>query len=171
MAKVFPWIEEEMASLADRISVHGKNGHDDALDSFLKLLQFLRRVLLQDAAVLCLKSSDSIIFTFPPFNTSEFNAFALDMRRAIELADLSARQKSDNLPGKLGEALKGNAAVSLIRQEQTRVTLENMQRSMQESFTNFSGMLEDGMRILGSGNSKKRKNIEDLISHKSGAYI
>lgn len=107
MIQRFPGIQEEEALLASRISVHGKDGHDDALDSFLRLLRFLRRLLLHYAADLCLRFQGLTSFTFHPFKTPEFHTFALDMRKAIQLADLSARQKSITCLGNSAKHSKG----------------------------------------------------------------
>ncbi len=53
LISIFPWVEEEELALADRIVQFGKVAKDEALSYFLALLKYLRKVLIQDAAVLC----------------------------------------------------------------------------------------------------------------------
>ncbi|KAF8513221.1 hypothetical protein JB92DRAFT_2830471 [Gautieria morchelliformis] len=64
---IFPWVEEEMEALHNRRDAH-EECRDFALDRFLALLGFMRKILVQDLAVLFQNAPDSHIFSYEPFN-------------------------------------------------------------------------------------------------------
>ncbi|TFY74023.1 hypothetical protein EWM64_g9989 [Hericium alpestre] len=72
---LFPWVEQEQRALAVRMQ-QSCLAIDIALESFLKVLLWFRRVLLQDAAILYCRNSTYPIFNLPPFNSQAFRNFA-----------------------------------------------------------------------------------------------
>ena len=65
--QIFPWVKQQNAALQQQEAALGHAGRDIALKGFLRLLVWLRRVLIQDAAVLFTKDPTCPIFGFPPF--------------------------------------------------------------------------------------------------------
>ena len=58
-----------MVSYHERVEAHGNKAVDYMLRHFLELLQLLRKVILQDAAVLYSNYPDFPIWGYAPFDT------------------------------------------------------------------------------------------------------
>ena len=96
----------ELTKLAQRGEQSARN-QDAALKRFLELLLALRHIILQDAAVLFSQFPTLSIFSFEPFNTNSFRAFASTSTRIIVEADEAARHRYQNLPEQFWAALRG----------------------------------------------------------------
>jgi len=82
LAAIFLWIEQEQAALVE----HARSdlcARDMALHQFLRLLQWLCQVLLQDAALLYSDYPNCPLFHFPPFSTLVFHTFAANSKATI----------------------------------------------------------------------------------------
>jgi hypothetical protein len=95
--QIFPWVESEQAALNTR-SQQDACSKDIALRQFLKLLLWLRVVLLQDAAVLYMQYPHCRIFSFRPFNTKPFWDFAASSVETMTHAEAEACLAYKNLP-------------------------------------------------------------------------
>ena len=71
---------------------------DYMLRHFLELLQLLRRVILQDAAVLYSKYPNFPIWDFPPFDSTIFRNFAADSNSLLIQAEADCKQQLESLP-------------------------------------------------------------------------
>ena len=71
LAGIFPWVEDERAALDARQRENRRN-KDIALEQFLGLLVWLRRVLVQDLAVLSSQYPGCAILKYAPFNALIF---------------------------------------------------------------------------------------------------
>ena len=121
MRQIFPWIEQEQAAL-DARSVANPNARDFALKHFLALLKWLRRVLLQDAAVLssshsCDSSLPFKFLAFAPFNTATFQTFASSSAAVIHQAAEEARLQLQNLPDQYAHAFRGLVTSATLEQQ------------------------------------------------------
>ncbi|KAE8240360.1 hypothetical protein A4X13_0g7841 [Tilletia indica] len=76
---IFPWVEEAEATLENKSG----SDRDEAGIEFLKLLKFLRRVLLQDAVSLKALFPTLPLWQHKPFNTTTFAEFASELQNAI----------------------------------------------------------------------------------------
>lgn len=117
---LFPFIEEEQQNLQKRHDTLGQLGDDYALDQFLILLKYLRTVLVQDAAVLYTKYSQSGIFRHAPFNTPHFREFAASSTGQIQAAEEAARHQFENLPEHLIASLRGIVITTNLEQHRER---------------------------------------------------
>jgi hypothetical protein len=100
LAEVFPWIEKEQEALLARTRDNPR-ANDMALKQFLQLLIWLRRVLLQDAAVLFSHNSSYSIFQHSIFPTVAFHNFAASSQLVLRKAEEEARLSFENLPDRL----------------------------------------------------------------------
>ena len=106
MANIFPWVEEELEALQLQQNTC-ENAQDFALSNFLKLLIYLREVLVQDLALLIHQVPRCPIFSYPPFNLPAFRDFASRVPSQISLADDQARAALQNLPENLANSFSG----------------------------------------------------------------
>ena len=161
---IFPWIEEEEIALADRIVRFGKIAKDEALIYFLNLLKYLRRVLMQDAAVLCSAYSDLPIFRFPPFDTQIFKTFSATSVQIIEKAESDARENLKNLPEQYAMSIQGFMKTALLKQELHQTLLEESNSGLRDDIGQMKDVINAVLVLQGKGTSKgvKRKAMEDL---------
>jgi hypothetical protein len=90
-AKIWPWIEDwtdRFKARAQRLTwaQGGLNDDDIAGDSFIKLMAYLRVVLLQDLAVLEPRFPSLPFFQYPPFYGPEWDQYANEVRINVEEA-------------------------------------------------------------------------------------
>ncbi|PPQ75576.1 hypothetical protein CVT24_013264 [Panaeolus cyanescens] len=135
--QIFPWIEaEERAYVYRQIALakptNRRAGQDQALRYLINLLLHLRRVLIQDCAVLYTENPTAPIFKFAPFNSDEFHTFASASAQVIHNANEHQRQYLENLPTHIADNLRGSL-------ESNRVQLLEHQRRIEESNQNLSG--------------------------------
>ncbi|CAD7063756.1 unnamed protein product, partial [Tilletia caries] len=77
---IFPWLEAAEEALESRSG----SDTDDAGVEFLRLLKFLRSVLLQDAVYLAAKFPTLSLWQHIPFNTAAFSSFAAELQGAVD---------------------------------------------------------------------------------------
>jgi hypothetical protein len=141
MQQIFPWIEQEQAAL-DARSVANPNARDFALKHFLTLLRWLRRVLLQDAAVLSSSYGSLPFLAFLPFNTAAFQTFASSSTAIIHQADEEARLQLQNLPDQYAHTFKGLVTSSALEQQHIS-TLHNHQiMELTQTIQRLSNLVE-----------------------------
>jgi hypothetical protein len=116
--QIFPWVEQECAALHQREAIFGHAGWDIALKGFLRLLIWLRRVLLQDAAVLFGKDPTCPIFRFAPFRSDVFREFAAGLTAELTRVDEEARLALQHLPEQYAQSMKGFVMSSRLAQEE-----------------------------------------------------
>lgn len=119
---LFPWVEEEQQAYARRLEAKGRLATDICLKNFLALLVKLRRVLLQDAAVLYAKYPGCAVFGHAPFNMEEFRVFSGMSASIIEEAEQKSQLEWPGLPDTLQSALRGalhSVHIGLERDSQT----------------------------------------------------
>ena len=138
---MFPWIEEEQAALDARIQHIGRRANDYALQNFLSVLVWFRQVLLQDAALIYNSHPSYKIFTFPPFNTSEFKLFSDNAPVAITNAEKEASVTLQNLPEHLVNSVRGIITdFSLVQQMQNN-QLEEFKNTFTSKISGLESML------------------------------
>ncbi|KAJ7579964.1 hypothetical protein C8J56DRAFT_1058264 [Mycena floridula] len=107
---LFPWAEDELKKLQDRIAKIGQKAQDFALRSFLELLKQLRHIILQDMAVLYSSHPELSLFNFAPFNNNRFRDFVNCSTSIIAAAEDAARLKFNNLPSHMVAPMQDLAA-------------------------------------------------------------
>ncbi|THH20826.1 hypothetical protein EW146_g575, partial [Bondarzewia mesenterica] len=153
MAAVFPWVEREQNALNSRSNIattagqpdvgHCKNATDLALQQFLRVLIWFRRVLLQDAAVIISRHGpDFPIFHFPPFNTPAFRSFAADSSQTITNAESAAEQAFRNVPAELAKGVRCALTEASLTRERERQASESRMLEMSSKLTRLEGMIE-----------------------------
>lgn len=161
-SSIFPWVESEKAALDDRHARQGKPAQDEALSKFLSLLQFLRRVLLQDAAVLSFKYPGLPIFDSHPFNTDCFRRFALSSSAAIQRAEEDARLKLERLPETIAVSMRGALQTATLQQEQQNSHLQSEIKKFYAHFDRMHTVLEASL-VQNVKNPKKRKALRETL--------
>lgn len=142
MQQVFPWIEEKQAALEAR-STANPNARDFALKQFLTLLKWLRRVLLQDVAVLSTSSYGTIpLFAFAPFNTAAFQTFASGSATVIQRAAEDARLQLQNLPDQFAHTFRGLLANHTLEQQRIITDQNRKIEDLTQIITNLVGLSE-----------------------------
>jgi len=96
-----------MRSYDERVEAHGKRAVDYMLRHFLQLLELLRKVILQDAAVLYSKYPNCAIWTFPPFNTTIFRNFAANSTSLLAQAEADCKKQLKSLPKTVAMSMHG----------------------------------------------------------------
>jgi hypothetical protein len=117
--QIFPWIEEYLNGVVEYEKTL-------AVQGYLRLLKFLRIVVLQDAAVLIEKFPDDLLFKLPIFHSVQFLAFKQQVIRQMDLCDpieLRLQNAMPDLSAKI-DSVHGSivAKIDELRQEtsQTR---------------------------------------------------
>jgi hypothetical protein len=150
MQQVFPWIEKEQAALEAR-SAANPNARDFALQHFLALLKWLRRVLLQDVAVLSTHGSIPL-FAFAPFNTATFHAFAASSAAVIHHATENARLQLQNLPDLYAQTFRGLVVSSTLEQQRIFLEQSSQIKELTQTVKELTNLLE-----MQSGSKKPRR--------------
>lgn len=120
---VFPWVEEEQDRLAQQQASSSKSA-DIALKQFLRLLVWLRRILLQDCAILFAKYPSCAMFRFPPFNSPTFHKFAASALSVVDQAEEEVRHALQNLPEHVAATFRGLATDIKMDQRSQRLNSE-----------------------------------------------
>lgn len=118
LSQIFPWVEQECAALHQREVNFGHAGRDIALKGFLRLLLWLRRVLVQDAAVLFGKDPTCPIFHFAPFRSDVFREFAAGSTAELARVNEEARLALQHLPEQYAQSMQGFVMSSRLAQEE-----------------------------------------------------
>jgi hypothetical protein len=136
---LFPWVEEEQDSYAKRVDEHGQKATDYALKNFLEVLQWFRTVILQDAAVLFSKYPNFPLWTYAPFNTHEFAAFASSSISILEQAEEETQWKLERFPETVAASMRGVIETMEVRQNQDRSNLNTKLDYVQSLLLNQLG--------------------------------
>jgi hypothetical protein len=150
---IFPWVEVEQAALHARQAGDVRSS-DIALRQFLRLLLWLRRVLLQDCAVLYSKYPSCGMFRYAPFNTFTFRDFATNSSAVIARAEEDARYALQNLPDNIVTSFRGLATDIKMDQQAQRIKSDARWQAIESQMNEMSSTL--GM-IAGAKASKKHK--------------
>jgi Centromere DNA-binding protein complex CBF3 subunit, domain 2 len=146
-------VEAEQAALHAR-QASGIKSSDIALKQFLRLLLWLRRVLLQDCAVLYSRYPSCGIFRYAPFNTPTFREFSSTSSAVILRAEEDARHALQNLPDNVVTSFRGLATDIKMDQQAQRVASDTRWDAMENRMNELSDML--GV-IVGAKATKRRK--------------
>ena len=152
---LFPWVEAELAALEVRMAQSTCN-RDIALKQFLKLLQWLRVVLVQDCALLHAQYPHCSIFRFAPFTFPAFTDFSANAATLVTAAEEKARLAFHNLPDHIVRSMCGFATDLQMRQEQIETKMCNEFREMREQNAHFK------LKMLGTSKGSKHKTPGEL---------
>jgi hypothetical protein len=158
LQQIFPWIEQEQAALEAR-SAADLNSRDFALKHFLTLLQWFRRVLIQDAAVLSTSHRELPIFSFAPFNTPVFHVFAESSTAIMAQAEEDARLALHNLPENIAHSFRGMIAGVTLEQQRVYSAQNREIARLSESVNRMVGIVE---MERGSKKHRRRKAQQGL---------
>jgi hypothetical protein len=149
---VFPWVEGEQAALRAR-EKQNHYARDIALKQFLRLLLWLRRVLLQDAALLFVNNPHADMFKYAPFNTPSFRQFALGSTAAIDAAEEQARVTLLNLPQEMAHSMHSVVANNSLEMQRLHAEHCSELQGMREEVTHMRGAIDI---LLGSKRGRRR---------------
>jgi hypothetical protein len=155
LGQVFPWLERERDALNERRLSKGRNGQDAALTKFLELLLVLRRIILQDAAVLAAKYPTCPLFKHPPFNSPIFRAFSSAAPLIIQRAEDEAQGALSSLPETMAASFRGILATNMMRHEQTRIDVQENSAELSRRLGGVEAMIRD--RLVADSSSKPNK--------------
>jgi hypothetical protein len=155
LAHLFPWVEAELAALDVRV-MQSRCNQDIALQQFLKLLQWLRLVLVQDCALLHAKYPLCPIFRFAPFTFPSFTAFSANAAALVAAAEEKARLAFHTLPDHMARSMRGYAADLHMKQELNHGKLWDELQKLQEQ----NARLE---RLLGASKGSKHKTPGEFL--------
>ena len=97
-----------MVSYDERVEAHsGNKAVDYMLRHFLELLKLLRKVILQDAAVLYSKYPNFPIWDFAPFNSTIFRNFAAESDSLLIQAEADCKRQLESLPQTVATSMNG----------------------------------------------------------------
>jgi hypothetical protein len=150
LAEVFPWVEREQAALLARAR-DNPLANDMALKQFLRLLIWLRRVLIQDAAILFTHNPTCPIFRHSIFRSAVFHRFAAASQAVLAEAEEKARLAFKNLPDHLVRSLRGVLADTRMEQQQDREEHHLQLTAMDERFGRVERLLENLVGSKGRG--------------------
>ncbi|KAF5385999.1 hypothetical protein D9615_002501 [Tricholomella constricta] len=161
---LFPWAESELAALDERIRILGNVATDVTLRSFLNFLQILRRIILQDAAVLFVKFPDCPLWRQAPFNRTEFREFAGTASVIIHRAEEEARHRLKDLPESVAASFRGMVMTSKMHQEQTREEIHDDNARLSEKLQNIEECLGVILETCKGPKQRKRKQNGDAAT-------
>ncbi|KAJ7269115.1 hypothetical protein C8J57DRAFT_1609308 [Mycena rebaudengoi] len=153
--QIFPWIDDELAALLAREHANIL-ARDIALRQFLTSLKWLRRVAVQDAAVLYTENPLASIFDTAPFNSPSFRNFSAASSAAIDAAEEVARLAFQNLPQHLVASLQGAMATQNLGFERERQVYQSQMNAMQSELGELKTLLE----IFAGSKSKRVKTMQ-----------
>ena len=143
-------MEQEQERLAQRQASSSKSV-DIALKQFLRLLIWLRRVLLQDCAILFSKYPSCPMFRYPPFNSPTFRKFAVTSLSVVDHAEEEVRHALKNLPEHVAATFRGLATDIKMDQRSQRIDTEARWDAMDSRLNELSGLLQ---MLVGAKSSK-----------------
>lgn len=140
MGHLFPWVEAELNALEVRVT-QSRCNQDIALRQFLKLLQWLRVILVQDCALLHAKYPHCPIFCFAPFTFPSFTAFSANAAALVAAAEEKARLAFHTLPDHMARSMRGYAADLQMKQELNHSKLWDELRELREQNARLEQLL------------------------------
>jgi hypothetical protein len=132
---------------------------DIALPQFLTSLKWLRRVAVQDAAVLYTENPLASIFATAPFNSPSFRNFSAASSAAINAAEEVVRLAFQNLPQHLVASLQGAMATQNLGLEREHQVYQSQMNAMQSELGELKTLLE----IFAGSKSKRVKTMQGIF--------
>lgn len=147
--KIWPWIEGVLAAYAT-----GKIANADLAGmQFLELLQELRVVILQDAAILIETSPGMSVWKHPVFSDADWPAFAGQVRQneavAEEPADIRIRGALPAIAEGLASLQTSLSGLLASGTSETRSALNGLRLFVGEKFTNMETQVAQGQKLQG----------------------
>lgn len=130
---------------------------DIALRQFLRLLTWLRTVLVQDAALLFVDSPHATLFKYAPFNSPVFREFAAASTANIVAAEEQARVALQNLPQQMAQTMQGILTGHALELERTHAAHRADLKGMREDVTNLMAVVE----IMAAPKRARKKGVYD----------
>ncbi|KAF5370934.1 hypothetical protein D9615_009780 [Tricholomella constricta] len=161
---LFPWAESELVALDEHIRILGNIATDVTLRSFLNFLQILRRIILQDAAVLFAEFPDCPLWRQAPFNRTEFREFASTASVIIHCAEEEARHRLKYLPESIAASFRGMVMTSKMHQEQTREEICDDNARLSKKLQNIEERLGVILETSKGPKQRKRKQNSDAAT-------
>ena len=134
-------MEQEQDRLAQRQASSSKSV-DIALKQFLRLLVWLRRVLLQDCAILFAKYPSCAMFRYPPFDSPTFRKFAASALSVVDQAEEDVRHALKNLPEHVAATFRGLATDIKMDQHSQRINTEARWDAVDSRLDQVTGLLQ-----------------------------
>jgi len=156
LATVFPWVEQEQERLAQCRASSSKSD-DIALKQFLRLLVWLRQVLLQDCAILFAKYPSCAMFRHPPFNNPTFHKFAASALSVVDQAEEDVRHALKNLPENIAATFRGLATDIKMDQHSQRIDTEARWDAVDGRLDQLTGLVQQLIGAKPSRGSQKSK--------------
>lgn len=148
LANIFPWVEGELEALRRRVAAD-RRCEDYALRHFLAVLQWFRRVILQDAAILYSTDSSYALWTYPPFCTSAFQSFARSARPLLEEAAELSRATYEQVPEHLAAGIREVTTGLLFSQRQHQQHLDGRISALAQLISSsLTSTAQDGLPLL-----------------------
>ncbi|KAF7330285.1 hypothetical protein MVEN_02466400 [Mycena venus] len=134
---LFPFVEPELEKFAKR-KLENRQSEDFALKQFLELLDWLRTVLIQDAAVLYDEHRDAPMFQFSPFDSPSFRTFAHKATATIKKAEENAALQLKNLPQNYANTFSGIVTHLTMQQQLQHDKILSLVRDLSTSGSSAS---------------------------------
>jgi len=151
LSDIFPWVEQQQAALEARTS-SSKLSRDIALKQFLRLLAWLRVVVLQDCALIYAKHPECPLFRFAPFTYLSFKMFSANATANLAAAEEKARLTFQNLPDHVAQSMQGYTTNLHIDQQQNHKEILQQISNLQESNAQLQLMVMGSKRRIKTGN-------------------
>jgi hypothetical protein len=155
MGHLFPWVEAELTALEVCVA-QSRCNQDIALRQFLKLLQWLRLVLVQDCALLHSKYPQCPIFHIAPFTFPSFTAFSANAAALVAAAEEKARLAFHTLPDHVARSMRGYAADLQMKQELNHSKLWDELQKLREENAHL-------VQLLGASKGSKHKTPGEFL--------
>jgi hypothetical protein len=157
-----------MVSYDERVEAHGNKAVDYMLRHFLELLQLLRRVILQDAAVLYSKYPNYPIWDYPPFDSTIFRNFVADSNSLLIQAEADCKQQLESLPQTVATSMSGILEKNIMERHWEREQKNKNHEEMKARLDYMEAMILDSkkskrprfMTRNSSTSSKSRKHAQ-----------
>jgi hypothetical protein len=117
---------------------------DIALRQFLRLLVWLRTVLIQDCALLYARFPLCPIFRFAPFTYPSFITFSNNATAIINTGEQNACLTFQNLPNHMARSMHGYATDLQMKQDQNHLQVCEELQKLREQNAQLHLMLASG---------------------------
>jgi len=152
--------------LQNRTQTLGGKAKDFALLHFLNLLISLRRIILQDAAILQAKYPNLSIWQYEPFNTSTFVSFSCSAQDTVARAEADVRGMIGELPEAYAQSLRGVLTTVSIKSSQE----QEMYRQSCDALHARVGIMQTAVVSALGGSKAKRQKMEKLLAESTGMH-
>lgn len=113
------------------------------LVELLKLMQSLRAILIQDAALLYAKDPNCGLWSYMPFRSVEFRQFSADAVQRIQVVEEERHLALLNLPTQLSNSMKG--LIEHSGHQQHRLQEQQLQAvgALSSQVSHLTGLVEE----------------------------